>query len=215
MNWNQIYNLNPKNNIVLYLDQNIIEIKTLHARIANELIEELIPEKDIFEIIDGVKQQKLDLVIIAPQPLNVLTQFKTQIRVIQAGGGLVQNPDGHYLFIYRRGKWDLPKGKKEDNENIEECALREVEEEAGINGLHNPVHLCNTYHIYKEDNEFVLKETVWYNMQAPMQSLTPQAEEGIKKAEWMDKSQMRRIYANTYPSIKYMVDGFVINNMLS
>jgi 8-oxo-dGTP pyrophosphatase MutT (NUDIX family) len=52
--------------------------------------------------------------------------------IIKAGGGIVVNEQNEVLLIYRRGKWDLPKGKLDDGETIEECALREVKEETGL-----------------------------------------------------------------------------------
>ena len=52
-----------------------------------------------------------------------------------AGGGKVYNPKNEILFIFRNGKWDLPKGKAEAKETINLTALREVEEETGITGL--------------------------------------------------------------------------------
>ena len=51
---------------------------------------------------------------------------------IIAAGGLVTNENNELLMIFRRGKWDLPKGKLDKGETIEECAIREVEEETGI-----------------------------------------------------------------------------------
>lgn len=63
---------------------------------------------------------------------TVFQNLKNKIKLIKAAGGLVKNGDGDYLFIYRLGKWDLPKGKVEDNEKMREAAVREVEEECGI-----------------------------------------------------------------------------------
>src|SRR4051812_48020306 len=55
--------------------------------------------------------------------------------IIRAAGGLVVNDGGEMLFIFRRGKWDLPKGKLEEGEDLEECAVREVEEETGLKNV--------------------------------------------------------------------------------
>ncbi|ULT24020.1 NUDIX domain-containing protein [Sphingobacterium sp. E70] len=63
---------------------------------------------------------------------TVFQNLKSKLKIIKAAGGLVKNGDGDYLFIYRLGKWDLPKGKVEDNEKMKEAAVREVEEECGI-----------------------------------------------------------------------------------
>lgn len=163
----------------------------------------------IFDAINWISENHLNYYVVTSDVEKTLEHFKSQIKIIQAGGGLVKNPKGDFLFIYRRGKWDLPKGKKEDNENDEACAIREVEEETGITGIHNAQKLCNTYHVYVEDMVTVMKETFWYLMNAQEQVLIPQEEEGIKKAEWMNQSQLRRVYANTYPSVKFLVKKFI------
>ena len=54
---------------------------------------------------------------------------------IEAAGGIVENEKKELLFIYRLGKWDLPKGKVEKGESIAETAVREVEEETGATNL--------------------------------------------------------------------------------
>ena len=43
--------------------------------------------------------------------------FKTEFKLILAAGGLVKKQQD-YLFIYRNEKWDLPKGKLENNETF-------------------------------------------------------------------------------------------------
>lgn len=163
----------------------------------------------IFDAITWISENHRNYYVVTSDVHATLLHFKSQIKIIHAGGGLVKNPKGDFLFIYRRGKWDLPKGKKEANENDEACAIREVEEETGIKGIHNAQKLCNTYHVYVEDGITVMKETFWYLMNANDQLLVPQEEEGIKKAEWMNQTQLRRIYANTYPSVKFLVKKFI------
>ena len=58
--------------------------------------------------------------------------FFKHFKLIKAGGGLVKNKAGQILLIFRRGKWDLPKGKLDDNETLLQCAIREVREETGL-----------------------------------------------------------------------------------
>lgn len=129
--------------------------------------------------------------------------FKQQFTVIQAGGGLVKNESDEYLFIFRRGKWDLPKGKLDDGETIAGCALREVNEETGLQNITLGSHLCNTYHVYHEKGKFILKESVWYHMTcASGQQLTPQAEEDILEVRWLAKDDWHSVLQNTFPSIK-------------
>src|SRR5690606_3994969 len=99
-----------------------------------------------------------------PDEEQLLKLFKDKITVNKAGGGLVENEKGQVLFIYRNGKWDLPKGGIEKNETIEETAMREVEEETGCKDLHINKRLEKTFHIFKRNGEYRLKITYWFLM---------------------------------------------------
>lgn len=130
---------------------------------------------------------------------------------ITAAGGAVFNKNNQILMINRHNKWDLPKGKLEKGEQIEQCAIREVEEECGINGLTLGDKICNTYHIYNMYDQWVLKTSHWYKMSHQGdQSFTPQTEEGITEVKWVDSPITREYYNNTYYTIKE-----VINNISS
>ena len=119
--------------------------------------------------------------------------FWRHFNIIQAAGGLVTNGRREVLMIYRRGKWDLPKGKKEEDETLETCAVREVEEETGL----------KTYHTYEAFGRHILKESYWYAMTAGKeQTLTPQTEEDIQQIEWVDIAHISDKMNNTFPSIK-------------
>lgn len=129
--------------------------------------------------------------------------FWKKFTIIQAGGGIVENEKGELLVIFRRGKWDLPKGKLDAGEKIDECALREVREETGLNEVKLKKPLLVTYHTYHEGTKFILKESHWFSMKAKSsQVLTPQAEEDIHEIKWVSKKGMAEVLANTYPSIK-------------
>jgi 8-oxo-dGTP pyrophosphatase MutT (NUDIX family) len=128
--------------------------------------------------------------------------FCSKYIMIEAAGGLVFNKDGDILMIFRNGKWDLPKGKLEIGESIEECAIREVEEECGIVGLDIIEKLLETYHTYNMDGEEVLKKTYWYKMKTDYSAkLIPQLEEGITKVSWVDKDQISKKLKNSYGNI--------------
>jgi len=128
---------------------------------------------------------------------------------IIAAGGLVFNEKKQLLMIFRRKKWDLPKGKLDDGEKIEDCALREVEEETGLKELVLKNFAGLTYHDYfdKYSQKNVLKETHWYEMFAPGdQSLIPQTEEDIEAIEWVNHENIRMKLENTYPNIIEIVE---------
>jgi ADP-ribose pyrophosphatase YjhB (NUDIX family) len=121
---------------------------------------------------------------------------------VNAGGGLVENRRGDFLLINRNGLWDLPKGHQDPGEEISVTALREVQEETGIEELSLQELICITDHCYKRNGIWHLKHTWWYRMldDKPI-DLTPQREEDISKAAWVAKSSLPPFLQNTYPSI--------------
>ncbi len=155
----------------------------------------------LMRCIDLLMISEIEHAIFVGKEKVLLDAIKNSFKVIVAGGGLVMNERNEILFIYRRGKWDLPKGKIEPGEEIEICALREVMEETGIENLEILRPLSKTYHIYIE-NEFIFKETCWFLMQSNDISLKPQTEEGIKKAVWINRKNMAPQLKNTYESIR-------------
>lgn len=128
--------------------------------------------------------------------------FQDQFSLISAAGGKVRNSQGDILFIYRLGKWDLPKGKMEIGETPEQSAIREVEEECGIKELQLGKQLANTYHVYVHNAKRILKMTYWFEMNyAGNEQLIPQKEESIEKAEWVNTSDLSEQRSNTYKSL--------------
>jgi 8-oxo-dGTP pyrophosphatase MutT (NUDIX family) len=135
----------------------------------------------------------------------LLGAFKKAFTVILAGGGFVQ-AQNKALLIFRRGKWDLPKGKLDEGETIEACALREVAEETGLSDVRMVKPLTVTYHTYHEKEKFILKETHWFLMQAPDQAvLVPQTEEDIKECLWVTLGELSFYLSNTHPSVADVV----------
>ena len=121
---------------------------------------------------------------------------------IVAAGGIVENEEGKILFQYRRGKWDLPKGKVEEGEAIEECAVREVEEETGLQNIELGELIGITHHSYTERGENIDKETHWFAMKVSgEQQLTPQTEEDILELRWAAENELKYYLSNTFPNI--------------
>jgi 8-oxo-dGTP pyrophosphatase MutT (NUDIX family) len=134
---------------------------------------------------------------------DLMNNFIQCFEYIYAAGGVVENAKGELLFIHRLGVWDLPKGKAEEGESIEETALREVEEECAIAPLSIIKSLAPTFHTYRLKGKLVLKKTFWYHMKYEgNQTPKPQVEEDIFKAEWVNKSDTSKVTNETYPSIK-------------
>ncbi|HTL09308.1 MAG TPA: NUDIX hydrolase [Chitinophagaceae bacterium] len=135
--------------------------------------------------------------------------FWKRFTIVQAGGGVVSNADNELLMIFRRGKWDLPKGKLDPGETLEQCALREVEEETGLQQLTLHRHLLTTYHTYHENGKFILKESYWYTMSTNgAEQLVPQATEDIAEAKWVAKDSIPELMKNSFPSIQDVMEAF-------
>jgi ADP-ribose pyrophosphatase YjhB (NUDIX family) len=126
-----------------------------------------------------------------------------EFREVDAAGGLVSNRRGDYLLIQRSGLWDLPKGHREADEDIRKTALREVQEETGVDQLELRDLICVTDHCYLRGGVWHLKHTWWYDMlYTDPVNLTPQREEDITRAAWVARSSLPPYLKNTYPSIQ-------------
>jgi len=131
---------------------------------------------------------------------------------IIAAGGIVVNPKQEILWIFRRGFWDLPKGKLDPGETIPQCALREVEEETGLTQIQLNEIITITYHDYfdKYLNTQVTKETHWYKMSIhDLQNGIPQTEEDIEKMVWFPINVLEIPVQHTYENIKIVVEAYL------
>ena len=126
--------------------------------------------------------------------------------IIEAAGGIVFNPKGELLMMLRRGQWDMPKGKLDEGETVEACALREVEEETGISNLRLNGKLQTTYHTYSFQGKTVLKPSHWFRMECTgTEDLVPQTEEDITELRWVDKVEAAALANEAFPSIREMI----------
>ena len=164
----------------------------------------LIDSVGIEKILSTLKKDKFEAVHLIGSDLNrMLKIFLKFLPNVIAGGGKVVNPSGQILFIFRNGKWDLPKGKSESRETIDQTALREVKEETGIKGLHITKPLEITYHIFKRNNKYQIKKTYWFEMFSDYKGdLKPQLSEGITKVKWIDPKKLKKVKKNIYANIE-------------
>lgn len=137
--------------------------------------------------LNGKSESYFDVKEIPPQAIENLNPFLAT-RPIIAGGGYVLREKKkalEVLMIYRKGTWDLPKGKLDPGESIEECALREVREEVGIHKLSLGMPLGTTVHGYERKGYYWVKTTYWYAMKTPEEQFKPQLEEKIEAVKWV------------------------------
>ncbi|MDB4108235.1 NUDIX domain-containing protein [Flavobacteriaceae bacterium] len=167
----------------------------------------LIDSVDINKVLSKLKKDKYDAVhLIGADKDVLLKKFLSLLPNVIAGGGKVYNPDGAILFIFRNGKWDLPKGKAESKETINQTALREVEEETGISGLSITKPLEITYHIFKRNDRHYIKVTYWFKMYSEYDGkLIPQEKEGITKVKWIPETKLQKVLDNSYANIKLLI----------
>ncbi len=134
--------------------------------------------------------------------------FKSLFKIVEAAGGIVKNRENKILFIFRLNKWDLPKGKIEAGESLEEAAVREIAEETFLTNIELKEFIATTYHIYKERNGVkVLKMTHWFNMDfVGTEEPRPQVEEGITDVQWLDeKTISSKVFPNTFKNIRLIL----------
>ena len=145
----------------------------------------------------------IELNICRTDIYSLLGDVQKSFKLISAAGGLIENGNGELLVIYRRGMYDLPKGKRENNETNEENALREVAEETGLNA-HIVAPLADTYHIYQlSDGQYCLKTTHWFRMKVDgTPTPTPQTEEDIAEAKWVSPEQLKTLAPKAHLSLR-------------
>ncbi len=168
----------------------------------------LLESIDIKQLIVKIFQNKIQKACLYhPDEKEIMKTLKSKIPVNKAGGGLVYNKKGEVLFIFRNGKWDLPKGGIEKGEDIESTAMREVEEETGVNLLRITNKLQKTYHVFKRNGRYKLKITHWFEMQSDFDGIPQgQLEEGIEKVAWVHPEEIPNLLKNSYENIKLLFE---------
>lgn len=156
------------------------------------------------------KDQITRLYAYHTDPEGLFQSWKKGYKLIEAAGGLVSNDRGEYLFIFRKGKWDLPKGKIDKGETKEKAAVREVAEECSVPEPELGKELMTTYHVYDLKGKSVLKPTYWFEMHLEGDHKPqPQLEEDITEARWVSVEEIPSLMENTYPNIRILVEDSI------
>lgn len=196
--------------ITIYFDQKSIILSDEMTQEIDEL-----KQTDGFLFLDALPEKSVNIAlqqIQVPSTSGAILYFKdfeklkneffSKFRLIKAAGGIVKNKQAEVLLIYRRGKWDLPKGKLEKGENLSACAVREVGEETGLVRLTLGARVGVTYHTYVQYGVQILKESHWFAMTSTAnENLVPQTEEDITEIAWVKQQDLNKYLTNTFPSI--------------
>ncbi|MHA6248031.1 NUDIX hydrolase [Pontibacter sp. CAU 1760] len=163
----------------------------------------------IVRLMEVKKLKKLrSLTLVTDKKKKLIEHLKDQFKIVRAAGGLVLKDD-KILMIYRLGVWDLPKGKLNKKEKVQEGALREVEEECNIQ-VEVAKKLPKTWHSYAYKGKKILKKTSWYVMTCTDDSLMkPQAEEFIEEVRWMTPEDVLEVLPKAYTSIAFIVRHYL------
>ncbi len=150
--------------------------------------------------------------LFGKKPEKILKKLRKLFVYVKAAGGVVVNTDNEVLIIRRRGKWDLPKGKKDKGEDITITAIREVSEECGIDPgfLEIVGFIDNAWHIYEENTEFVIKRTRWYEMKySGNEILQPQSVEDITRAKWVSPENLNKPMKKTFLNVRHILSRYL------
>ena len=190
------------NNNPLYLVDKITpELEDYQHRSDTIFIDELNPHAVRTMIYEMEQPEYYNGIFLYKDVNAVLGAFKKELKLVQAAGGFVHDQD-QVLLIFRRGKWDLPKGKLDEGEELSECAIREVQEETGLTHLKMEKPLTITYHTYHEKGKHILKESHWYRIKGSMKDkITAQTEEDINECKWVKFNALTHYLENTHASI--------------
>ena len=195
-------------NISIYLNEHPLLLSAartaIPAYLAGAKVYDNPDKKKIESVLQKLEDGKKEAaVFVAPDVKQLFKKVSLYFTVLVAAGGLITNPAGEVLLMFRRGKWDLPKGKQDPGEDLETCALREVAEETGLHNISLDNKIIETFHYYPMKNKKVLKHTHWYRMHFTGTELTiPQIEEDIQDLQWIKRENVDKYLKFSYENIR-------------
>jgi len=145
------------------------------------------------------------LVLYADDLTGLWDDFQACFKIQEAAGGYVLNQQGQLLVFYRRGSWDMPKGKIDPGETPEIAAVREVQEETGLVHVELQDFLQHTWHTFEHKGQRILKKTWWYRMQTTDEKVVPQTEEDIEEIRWVEPLVWVDAEKQVYASIREVI----------
>lgn len=203
---------------IIYLNERPLIIIATHQAIPARYKDATLytrPDQETIEAtLQALETGKLPAAIFLDPDTDVLLEkVKSYFSILVAAGGLITNAEEEILLMFRRGKWDLPKGKQDEGENLETCALREVAEETGLHNVTLEHKITETLHFYTYKEKKILKHTYWYKMKFTGTELTiPQIEEDIMDIQWVKPEHLGKYLKFSYQNIAdvFEKDGYPV-----
>lgn len=162
------------------------------------------------DTLEKSSQKVTSIELLTEDVEGLWSDFRSHYRWVEAAGGVVTHEEsGKQLFIFRRGYWDLPKGKLDEGEDRPTAALREVEEETGVQALELQSALPTTYHTYRGKKNRILKPTFWYRMRTSQDKLVPETEEDIERAEWRSVREVLESGEPLYENLRSLLHDYL------
>lgn len=162
----------------------------------------------LLKIMTDKKYKNIHHIVIQVHDKDKSIEYlKSKFNIVEAAGGIVEK-NNRLLWIFRRGVWDLPKGKLDPGEKRKTAAIREVEEETAVK-VALKEKICATWHTYIRNKKFVLKRTHWYAMDCLDDSkMTPQIDEDIERVEWLNEQNSNMASNETFASISWVIQKY-------
>lgn len=206
----EFYKIYIENRVLQLIDTQDVPFVILKSK--TEIIKDYNKDKKtILSSIEQLEANKATRIILHSNDLQKLYKdFCALFQVFNAGGGLILNSNKEILTIYRRKNWDFPKGKIEGKETIKQTAIRECKEECGLDNLVIEKKLGVTYHTFGTKEKRKLKVSTWFLMHTKDMKLTPQKEEDIEEAKWMDAKSFLLLAKPIYPNIIDVYETFLL-----
>jgi len=215
-----MFYLNTRQMYKVFFNESLILLNPENKNLRSGNIVENIEIEDVsvfFDFLLGIDSRKYveEPVFNCLAEKDLVENLILSMNRIPAAGGIVRNLSGKILFIKRFGRWDLPKGKVEADENLQDAAIREVEEECGISNLQILRKIPSTFHIYRspfipEPNNWVWKETSWFEMRYSGQDNgIPQLDEDITEIRWFAPEEIDEVYDSTYGNLRLLLQGYL------
>lgn len=160
---------------------------------------------EVVDRLDRHPEDLLSVTMVGKSKKEIEEKIKGHFKIIKAAGGVVLK-NNEWLLMYRRKKWDFPKGKLDRGESSRIAAVREIEEETGVKAKIKE-RICTTWHTYTLNSNRILKRTKWYVLECQNDTaMSPQAEENIERLEWLAYPDVQKTLINSYSSIRYVAE---------